>query len=203
MGTVYVSGMLDGKKDHARGIPMVETAANAGHIDAMFRLGLFLDNGVGVKKDSARAFNLFRQASERGHFYATVMAFDMIGAGRGTKKDFALAYRLSRNITDDGEAYGAVMAASSLLQGKDVMKRQDEVLYWMDQALAKGDTKIRAQIAPLRQQAVAMFNRANAPRNYSPPVRKACPMKTVCTVNHYSGLRSCTTSKDYWSDCDG
>jgi hypothetical protein len=28
-------------------------------------------------------------------------------------------------------------------------------------------------------------------------------MKTVCLVNQYTSAQSCTTNKDYWSDCDG
>lgn len=37
----------------------------------------------------------------------------------------------------------------------------------------------------------------------SSALRKACTQKTICTVNHFTGLQSCTTGKDYWGDCDG
>jgi hypothetical protein len=73
----------------------------------------------------------------------------------------------------------------------------------MDRAITQGDAGIRTQMTSLRQQAVGLFSRRSAPAGYSPAPRKACPIKTVCTVNHFSGLQSCTTGKDYWSDCDG
>ncbi|MCO5794550.1 MAG: sel1 repeat family protein [Blastomonas sp.] len=202
-GTLLAQGGY-GTKDIKGGVRMMEQAAAAGHVDAMHRAGIYYHEGVGVKKDEKTAFDLFRQAAERGHVYSTIMAFTMISEGRGTKKDFDLAYRLSRSMAEQGEVYGAVMAASSLLQSKDAMKYETEVLYWMDYAIRNGDDSIRSQMTPLRTQAAAIYSRPAAPpRDYRPRPFKACPMKTVCTVNHYSGLRSCTTNKDYWNDCDG
>lgn len=203
VGTLYSAGAIGGTKDHARAFQMISQAAQAGHIDAIYRTGLYHSQGLGTKKDPKAAFAAFKAAAERGHLYATVMAFDMINSGTGTKKDFALAYRLARIVANDGEVYGAVMAASSLLQLKNPMPHEDEILYWLDQGIAKGDQSIRAQLQPLKQQVVAIFTKAKAPPAYQPRVWKACPMKTVCTVNHYSGLQSCTTNKDYWNDCDG
>jgi len=50
---------------------------------------------------------------------------------------------------------------------------------------------------------VAAFERANAPPPaYVPPVRKACPMKTVCYVDMHTGMQDCHTNKDFWNDCD-
>lgn len=202
-GTFLAQGAY-GAKDIKGGVAMMEQAAAAGHVDAMHRAGIYYHEGIGVKKDEKKAFALFRQAAERGHVYSTIMAFTMINEGRGTKKDFDLAYRLSRSMAEQGEVYGAVMAASSLLQSKDAMQHETEVLYWIDYAIANGDDTIKSQMTPVRSQAVQIYSRpASPPRDYRPRPFKACPMKTVCTVNHYSGLQSCTTNKDYWSDCDG
>ncbi len=203
---VELAGGSYGAKDIKGGVAWMEKAAAAGHVDAMHRAAIHYHEGLGVKKDEKRAFALFRQAAENGHVYATVMAFTMIDEGRGTKKDFGLAYRLSRNMAEQGEVYGAVMAASALLQSKDALKHETEVLYWMDYAIRNGDEKIRSIMTPLRPQVAAIYNRpapVSAPRDFRPRPFKACPMKTTCVVNHYSGLKSCTTNKDYWNDCDG
>ena len=126
----------------------------------------------------------------------------MLTKGEGVRKDFDLAYRLSRRVAQDGQVYGAVMAASALLQTRDPMSHQDEILYWMDYAISHGDQSIRDQVVPMRQQVVDVITRPEAPAGYQPRPYKACPMKTVCIVNHYSGLQRCTTNKDYWNDCD-
>lgn len=203
VGTLYSAGIIGGTKDHKTGFTMIDQAAKAGHIDAIYRTGLYLMDGIGTKKDPKKAFAAFKSAAEQGHLYATIMAFDMINEGKGTKKDFNLAYRLARIVADQGELYGAIMAASSLLQGKDPVKHEDEILYWMDEGIAKGDDTIRGQLIPLKERVIGAFTKAKAPPQYTPRQWKACPMKTVCTVNHYSGLQSCTTNKDYWNDCDG
>jgi TPR repeat protein len=205
LGSAHVGGLFNNNQaDYASGAPLVERAAQGGHIDALFMAGNMYKDGIGVRRDSRRAFEYYRQAAERGHAYATIMAFDMINSGEGTRKDFDLAYRLGRNMAEQGEVYGAVMAASALLQSRDVLDHKDEVLYWMDLAIRDGDADLRAQITPLRAQAIEIYNRPPPPpRDYSPRPFKACPMKTVCLVNS-SGVRwQCTTNKDYWNDCDG
>ncbi len=202
IGTLYSSGLIDGTKNHKDGWKRIEQAATAGHLDAIFRSGLYMMDGIGTKKDPKKAFAAFQHAAEQGHMYAAIMAWSVMNDGK-VKQDWDLAYRLSRKVADQGEAYGAVMAASSLLQSKNPKAHEDEILYWMDKAIAQGDATIRGQMVPLRQKVVGIFSKPKAPPQYQPRVYKACPMKTVCVTNHYSGLRSCTTNKDYWSDCDG
>lgn len=202
VGTLYSSGIIDGTKNHKEGWKRIEQAANAGHIDAIFRSGLYLMDGIGTKKDPRKAFAAFQRAAERGHMYAAIMAWDVLNGGK-VRQDWDLAYRLSRKVADQGQVYGAVMAASSLLQSRNPASHEDEILYWIDLAIARGDATIRNQMVPMRQQVAGVFSKPKAPPQYRPRVYKACPMKTVCTVNHYSGLQSCTTNKDYWSDCDG
>jgi TPR repeat protein len=203
VGSLHVAGAVSGKPDYASAVPLVEKAAAAGHVDALFMAGNMYKEGLGPKADKRKAFDYYRQAAERGHGYAVIMAFNMINDGEGVKKDFPLAYRLARNMADRGEAYGAIMAASALLQQKDAKKHEDEVLYWMDEAERKGDAKLKAHVAQIRPQVVAAYTRAKAPPEYTPRVRKLCPLKTTCMVNSFSGLKSCTTNVDYWNDCDG
>lgn len=201
-----LAGGSYGAPDIKNGLAWMEKAAAAGHVDAMHRAAIYHYQGQGVKQNDKKAFALFHQAAENGHIYATIMAFSMIEAGRGTKKDFDLAYRLGRNLAEQGEVYGAVIAASALLQSRDAPKHETEVLYWMDYAIRNGDEKIRSIMTPLRPQVAAIYNRPapiSAPRDFRPRPFKACPMKTTCVVNHYTGLKSCTTNKDYWNDCDG
>lgn len=202
-GVLLARGQVDNKVDYKAGLALVEKAATAGHVDAMFSAGNFHNAGLGTPRNPAKAFGWFRKAAERGHIYGTFLAWDMLNEGKGTKKDWNLAYRLGRNLAEDGQVYGAVMAASALLQSSDPMKHQDETLYWIDYAIRYGNNDVRTQMSALKPKVVAVFNRANAPPAYRPRTFKACPMKTVCTVNHYSGLQSCTTNKDYWNDCDG
>lgn len=202
LAMLHIGGTF-GKQDYAGGLPLIEAAAASGHVDALFQAGNFYKEGIAGKKDPRKAFDYYRQAAERGHAYAAVMAYYMVQDGEGTAKDFKLAYRLARNLADQGEVYGAVMTAGALLQQKNAVKNEDEVLYWMDVAIRDGDDRIRTEVGKFRPQVVAAFTKAKAPPQYVPRVRKACPMKTVCYVNRFTGANSsCTTNKDYWNDCD-
>lgn len=201
---LYINGTATGKADYADAFPLLEAAANAGHVDALFLLGMYYKDGtLGPKKDGTKAFTYMTQAAERGHIYAAWVAATMANDGNGVKTDHLLAYRIARNLADQGEVVGAVVAASALLQMKDAKDHEDEVLYWMDTAIRDGDDKIRAQVQEMRPRVVAAFQRANAPPEYQPRVRKVCPMKTTCLVDTISGRQECTTNKDYWNDCDG
>lgn len=202
LASLHMAGTLGVPNDYAHGLPLLQAAADAGHVDALFMLGSIYHDGLGVKKDPKKALDLLGKAAERGHVYAAYLAAYMVNDGEGVKVDHDLAYRLARNLADRGEVAGAVIAASALLQMKDAKDHQDEVLYWMDVAIRDGDPKVREQIQAFRPQVVAAFKRANAPPEYHPRVRKECPMKTVCFVDHYTGRQSCTTNKDYWNDCD-
>lgn len=197
----YISGAF-GAKDYKTALPLIEAAAAQGHVDALFMAGNFYKDGVANPKDSKKALDYYRQAAEQGHAYAAIMAFYMVQDGDGVAKDMKLAYRLARNLADQGEPVGAVLAASALLQQKNAKDNEDEVLYWMDVAMRDGDDAIRQKVGELRPKVVAAFQRAKAPPAYEPPRRKQCPMKTVCFVDHYSGLQDCHTNKDYWNDCD-
>jgi TPR repeat protein len=204
LALLHIGGVMGKPDDYATGFPLIEKAAQSGHVDALFMLANMYSGGLGTKKDAKKSFAYYSQAAERGHIYATYIAAYNANTGEGgAKKDHDLAYRLARNLAEQGEVVGAVLAASALLQQKNKRENEDEVLYWMDVALRDGDDKIKAEVGKFRPQVVALYERLNAPPEYQPRAFKACPMKRTCIVNHYSGLQSCTTNKDYWNDCDG
>lgn len=202
MARLYLGGQFGTKLDWKGAYPYFEGAAKAGHVDAIFFLGQYAYDGALGKKDPKAAFDYYSQAAARGHVYATYMAAWQANSGDGVRKDHALAYRLARNLVDQGEVAGAVIAASALLQVKNARANENEVLYWMDVAMRDGDDRIKGEIGKFRPQVVAAYQRMNAPPEYRPRVRKVCPMKTVCLVNRFTNVQSCTTNKDYWNDCD-
>ncbi|HMS21138.1 tetratricopeptide repeat protein [uncultured Sphingorhabdus sp.] len=202
LGTMHNMGSF-GKKDYKKGLPLIEAAAKSGQVDALFRAGVMNYEGVGTSKNPKKAFGYFEQAARSGHLFAATMAATMLTEGKGVPKDTARAYRIALAIAEEGEVYGMALASGALMASDDAQKHKEDALYWLDQAIRNGDSNVQGILNPIRQQAVKAYARQAAAGGYSPAARKACPMKTVCTVNHYSGLQSCTTSKDYWNDCDG
>ncbi|RYE39859.1 MAG: sel1 repeat family protein, partial [Hyphomicrobiales bacterium] len=188
-GALYAAGTIGGKVNYPEAFKHMKIAADAGHLDAIFQVGNFYAAGLSVKKDPKIAFDYYGKAAAQGHVFATYLAASMANGDQGIKADHDLAYRLGRNLADQGEVSGAVIAASALLQMKDARTHEDEVLYWMDVAIRDGDTKIKDEIGKIRPRVIAAFKRANAPPEYHPRVRKACPTKTVCLVDRFTGAR--------------
>lgn len=203
VGTLWSSGMIDGTKNHKKGYELIEKAAATGHVDALFRAGILNEAGMGTKTDLKKAYGYFEKAARGGHLFAATMASIKLSEGKGVKKDTDLAYRVALAIADEGEVYGMALAAVALANSPDADKHEKDILYWLDQTAKFGDDQIKSFVEPTRAKVVKYFQNRQASANYSPRPRKICPMKTVCTVNHYSGLKSCTTNKDYWNDCDG
>jgi len=54
-------------KDAEQAVSWYRRAAEAGHADAQFNLGICYSNGDGVAKDAEQAVSWFRRAAEAGH----------------------------------------------------------------------------------------------------------------------------------------
>jgi uncharacterized protein len=79
----------DVPEDRTRALRLLESAARKGEASAAFRLGMVLDEGMGVEQDRGRAHAYFRAAAAGG----VAEAFHNIGAAyasaRGVKRDYA------------------------------------------------------------------------------------------------------------------
>ena len=57
-------------------------AANAGHVDAQYHLGMFYKSGIGTPEDRAEALRWYKVAAERGHEAAENEARGLQGMAR-------------------------------------------------------------------------------------------------------------------------
>lgn len=184
---------------------LIGEAANAGHSDAQYWYGLYHVFGIGgVAKDVNAGLDWLRKASDQHHVMATVMAWDMLTQGSQVPNDTELAYRLGRNVAQKGYAYGATMAASSLLQSKKPFQHTDEILHWLDEAVAKGDRALIDQITPIKAKFVALVNQREAGaaarrQSFKAQPLKVCPVQqSFCLVDHLTGAKSCNTYPSWW-----
>jgi len=90
--------------------------ADAGNIDAMFRLG----NVVAQQGNDVEAARWFRSASERGHVKATNALGFMYEKGRGVPQNFEQAGRLYFQAMKKGDADAMVNRGLMFAQGRGV-----------------------------------------------------------------------------------
>ena len=67
-------------------------AAEQGHAQAQFNLGVMYDNGEGVPEDDAEAVKWFRMAAEQGYALAQYNLGVMYATGEGVPEDYVRAY---------------------------------------------------------------------------------------------------------------
>ena len=63
-------------------------AAEGGHLNACFNLGMMHQNGWGVNPDNKKALEWYRKAAEKGHPGAQVNLGVMFEKGRGVPRDY-------------------------------------------------------------------------------------------------------------------
>ena len=79
-------------------------AAEQGHADAQYNLGVCLDNGEGVTEDKAEAVSWYRKAAEQGHAWAQYNLGVHLERGEGVTEDKAEAALWYRKASEQGDA---------------------------------------------------------------------------------------------------
>ena len=80
----------------------VKKAAEQGHVDSQFILGLMYAIGEGVPEDYAEAARWYRKAAEQGHVAAQIMLGGMYARGDCVPDDDAEAVRWFRKSAEQG-----------------------------------------------------------------------------------------------------
>ena len=79
-GTSIDSRVRGGEREQA--FAWCRHAANAGHVDAQYHLGMFYKSGIGTPEDRAEALRWYKVAAERGHPQAENEARGLQGLAR-------------------------------------------------------------------------------------------------------------------------
>ena len=86
------------EENNTRAAELFEQAANQGHGDAQFKLGLLLSRGRGMVKDEARAAYFLEMASHQGHIHASFNLALLLEKGLGVVKNETRAAKLFEQI---------------------------------------------------------------------------------------------------------
>ena len=101
--------------------------ASQGDADALFRLAVMLENGIGAPKDGKEAVKWYRLAADRGHAKAQLFLSYKYALGRGVPADNVLAYMWANiagaNGYDVEENMGII---SGKMSQADISKAQEK-----------------------------------------------------------------------------
>ena len=90
------------KYNYSEAFKFCSVAAEQGHAEAQFNLGVMYDNGQGVKQDYFKAFEWFQKAAEQGNALAQFNLGVMYDRGQGVMQDYFKAVECYQNAGERG-----------------------------------------------------------------------------------------------------
>lgn len=87
----------------AKTLETLRSAAEGGHAESMFLLGVAYAQGKGVERNDTAAARWFHQAARRAHPRARTSIGYLYSIGRGVPKDEVLAYIFMAQAVRDGD----------------------------------------------------------------------------------------------------
>ena len=100
-------------------------AAEEGHVDSQFNLGLMYEKGIGVSKDEKEAVAWYLKAALQGNSNAQYNLAVLYENGRGSDVNFAQAYQWYRKAAVQGDGLAVGNLGMLYLRGQGV--KEDEV----------------------------------------------------------------------------
>lgn len=126
--------LLDGDgiaQDIAKGMQMLESAADKGYVDALVVLGDHHRVGQVVPQDFARALPWYQRAAQQGHAESMWHLGTMLAEGHGCDPDLGLAVHWLENAAKLGWADAQCAIGVHYLQGDGVPKDERVGARWL------------------------------------------------------------------------
>ncbi len=143
------------RKDTGRALELYERAANNGHGEAQYNLGLLLTQGRVTEADPARALGFFEAAAGQGHMEAMVQAGQLLLRNRPEGSFEDARQRARGHLTPAAEA-GHLRAQLELgiLLSSDQADEKDleQAVAWLGRAAAQGSASAQSRLGYLHLQ---------------------------------------------------
>ena len=130
-----LGGFAEGKaayssKDYETAYLEFREAADGGHTEAQYHLGMMYRRGQGVRTAPVKAVSWYRKAAEQGHVRAQFWLGWMYRRGRGVEQDYAEAARWYGKAAEQGHAMGQHNLGMLYREGKGVPQNRVEAYKW-------------------------------------------------------------------------
>ncbi len=152
-----------------------KAAAEAGHAEAQFDLGILYAQGLGVQRDLSEAAKWYRKAAEQGNAEAEFALGQMYSRGWGAPRDNTDAIRWMQMANDP--ASDGPPTDWALVGGYGMEKDQKQAAYWYQKAAEQGHAEAQFNLArlyatgqgvPRDQEQALRWVRAAASQGYAP-----------------------------------
>jgi TPR repeat protein len=144
---LFERGMQHGNAgDFAAALPLIRSAADAGHADAQYTLGTMYAFGDGVPLSKTDARHWFERAGAQNHPRALFNLGLYHERGIGVPKDMVRALTWYRRGAAAGDAQAAYNAGHMMLTGDGVPRDPTEGLHLLQQSASAGTAEAQASL---------------------------------------------------------
>ena len=138
LGRVYELGR-DVEKDLFEAARQYQVAAEQGHVEAQYSLGLILSGAVPDSPHNARkSFSWYRKAAEQNHPMAAYFLAMCFESGNGTEKSSELAFEWYRRAATGGNSAAMNALARMYATGAGIRANLANAYAWNEVAAASG-----------------------------------------------------------------
>lgn len=137
---LYAMGVdLQGQQaapDLKTAVKWLRIAAENGHAEAMYNLGIAYHHGKGAKKDLQEAIRIYRKAAELGNGKAMRNLATLYETGQGVEQDLGSAFTLYEQSAQTGLPDSQLKTALMLLSGEGVVADPIKARFWLNLSAA-------------------------------------------------------------------
>lgn len=169
LAVIYLEGDTV-KADTAKGMALLRSAVDKGHVPALARLGQELETGLRVPGDLPQATSLLGRASAAGNAHATYRLAWMHRIGKGVRHDMARCVALLAQAAEGDFAQAQYELAMHCSTGDGVPPDDERAIYWLERAVANDHGEAMIMLAGKHERgrgvpqdlvkAVALYKRA-------------------------------------------
>ncbi len=159
---------MSGRSTPGADVPSLQAAANAGDVEALYRLGLLYQSGQGVSADYGKAQQFLERAAKSGHAYAQY-ALALLYRQSGSAPQIQQSIQWQQKAAQQGHVEAQYGLGMLYANGQHVAKDLHVARHWLQQASQRNHT----------MAGLALQDLAVAPRPVARPaqqVKRAPPL---------------------------
>ena len=142
-------------KDTKKAVKCLKKAAEQGHRDAQFNLGLCYFNGLGVDENLKEAARWWRKSAEQGHADSQYLLGIYYLYGVEADKDPKRAVEWLKKAAEQEHREAQYNLGICCAKGKGLSKDLDEAAYWFSKAAAQGHANAQEALKNLNAKEIS------------------------------------------------
>ncbi|UXM96538.1 sel1 repeat family protein (plasmid) [Bartonella sp. HY329] len=121
---------FENNQDYLKAYKWLLILANRNNREALYRLGTYFEDGLGVQKDPKRAFYYYEKAANDGEVKAYGKLAIFYAKGIGVRKDLQSAFEYSFYAAQKRDTDSQAYVAMAYLNGDGVEQNDEQALLW-------------------------------------------------------------------------